>query len=321
MMTPRTAGDAFAIATNWIASSGLEFSAAIIGGSVGYAEPDALLGPAQDIDCYLIVDGDAPEGKIGKILVQGALLDISWIPWSALENAEDDAFMASLLKYGRIIEDDGRLTTLQAKIKRDFLTSETLTERVDSIREKIRTGLAVDSSHLSHPEQVLNWLFPATLVTHYALAISGAPMTVRRRFLAAKYLYLPENYEPLLALFSFDTVTRQQAQSWLDFTARLFDATTEIAKKSERFWASDIQPIARHIAIDGSQQLIDEGQHREAVFWIVATSSRCLTVRCDAKVDSVDFLREYWHMLRALFMETAELRQRKSEAILDWIKY
>lgn len=319
MMTPRTAGDAFTIATNWIASSGLEFSAAIIGGSVGYAEPDALLSPAQDIDCYLIVDGNAPEGKIGKILVEGALLDVSWIPWSALENAEDDAFMASMLKYGRIIEDDGRLTTLQAKIKRDFVTSETLTERVESIREKIRSGLAVDSSHLSHPEQVLNWLFPATLLTHYVLAISCAPMTVRKRFLAAKVPYQPRDYEALLALYSFDTVTRQQAQSWLDFTARLFDATAEIAKTSTRFWATDIQPIARHIAIDGSQQLIDEGHHREAVFWIVATSSRCLTVRNDAEVDSVHFLREYWHMLRALYMETAELRQMKSEAILAWI--
>ena len=44
------------------------------------------------------------------------------------------------------------------------------------------------------------------------------------------------------------------------------------------FYASDISPEARSIAIDGSRELIERGDHREAVFWIVATYARCLSI-------------------------------------------
>jgi hypothetical protein len=41
------------------------------------------------------------------------------------------------------------------------------------------------------------------------------------------------------------------------------------------FFASDISYIARPISIGGSRELIERGYHREAVFWMVATYSRC----------------------------------------------
>ena len=192
MKEPMTIDDAISIATNWISESDLSFSSAFISGSVASAPRDAVYESTSDIDCYLVTDADPPDGKIGKITVNGALLDVSWIPWSALENAETDAVLASLLYFGLVVQDDGKLGKLQNKIKTDFITPETLTERVESIRDKIRNGLAVDSSHLSLPEQVMNWLFPATLVTHISLVVSCSPLTVRKRFLAAKAVrFLP----------------------------------------------------------------------------------------------------------------------------------
>jgi hypothetical protein len=43
-------------------------------------------------------------------------------------------------------------------------------------------------------------------------------------------------------------------------------------------FSTDISDLARSIAIDGSRELIEGGLHREAVFWIAATYSRCRTI-------------------------------------------
>jgi hypothetical protein len=40
-------------------------------------------------------------------------------------------------------------------------------------------------------------------------------------------------------------------------------------------YAADLTPAARPVAIDGSRALVAAGNHREAVFWIVATAARC----------------------------------------------
>lgn len=167
----------------------------------------------------------------------------------------------------------------------------------------------------------MNWLFPATLATHIPLVASCGPLTVRKRFLAARavLVYPPNVYEEFLQIFGFDAVTSEQAQRWLDATARLFDATADLASTSTRFWAGDIAAGSRSIAIDASQALIDQGDHREALFWIVATSTRCLVVRNDAGVSSMDFEWDYWQMLRDLGIATAESRHSRSKAILRWI--
>lgn len=319
MTNAHTVGDALTITTNWITTSALPYTSAFIGGSVAYANPDSQYDPASDVDCYLVLNGDPPDRKIGKITVDGVLLDVSWMSWSQIENSDHDAVLTSLLHFGKIVQDDGQLGALQQRIAAEFRSPESITARLNTMRTKIRNGLAVDSSHLSDSEQVMNWLFPATLATHIPLVKACAPLTVRKRFLAAKNVMRSMDYEELLTLYGFDTITHDQAQSWLDDTESLFDATTAIAAGSSRFWATDIQEDARTNAIGGSQQLIDTGSYREALYWIVATSSRCLTVRADTATDSNQFMPAWTQMLRELGIETPAQRQNRSAAILDWI--
>lgn len=322
MTNPLTTGKAVAIASNWITTTNAPHSSAYIGGSVAYANPDSPYDPASDIDCYLVLDGSPPDGKIGKITVDDVLLDVSWIAWEQLKSASGDAVLASLIHFGKVIRDDGRLGTLKESIDSSFDSEAMIQRRLESMRAKIRNGIGTPpdpTSSLPLPELVMNWLFPATLATHIPLVQNCAPLTVRKRFLAAKRVTESAVYEELLALYDFDSISQSQAQSWLNSTARLLDATAELAMESDRFWASDIQADARHIAIDGSQTLIDSGLHREALYWILATSSRCLTVRADAGTDSTEFLPAYEQMLEQLGLESGKSRWQKSQAILNWI--
>lgn len=317
-----TVGDAIAIASNWIASSDLPFSSAFIGGSVAYAKPDTNYDPASDVDCYLIVDGDPPDGKIGKITVEGVLLDVSWIPWQQIENAESHAVLASLLHFGLVTRDThGNLRDLKQRIDEDFASPEAIEIRLEDMRSRIRPlASPVNQAQLAPPEQVMNWLFPATLATHIPLIRACAPLTVRKRFLAARNVMEPAHYEELLALYGFYIVTKDQAQSWLDDTAALFDHAAHLAADSSRFWASDIQADARPISIGGSQLLIDSGFHREALYWIIATRTRCLTVMNDSNADTSPYLPAFNGMTEFLGIRTLHQRQRRTATILDWIE-
>lgn len=319
MTETRLVGDARAIASTWMMESDLPFFAAFIGGSVAHTPADAAYDPASDIDCYLVIEGDPPDGKIGKITVNGVLLDVSWIAWSQLEQSASDAVLASLLHFGVIVRDDGRLGELQQQISTPFTTPAAIEARLESMRAKIRNGLGGDSSHLPVPEQVMNWLFPATLATHIPLIRACAPLTVRKRFVAAKTVMAPDAYEALLALYGFDAVSREQANYWLQETEQLLDASAPLAAESHRFWATDILADAKPIAIGGSRQLIDAGLHREALYWIIATSARCLVVRADAGADAAPYLPAFTAMLTEMGLAKSEDRRQGSEKILALI--
>lgn len=316
-----TIGDAIAIASQWINETDVPGRSAFIGGSVASADPESPYDPASDVDCYLVVDGEPPDGKIGKITVSGVLLDVSWLPWDQLQMAESHAVLASLLHFGKIVRDhDGALADVQTGISNRFADEDSIEMRLKDMRSRIRNGLATDSSHLSEPEQVMNWLFPATLATHIPLIAGCAPLTVRKRFLAASRVMDDEAYEGLLDLYGFAGVTTEQAQSWLDDTATLFDHAAPIATTSSRFWAGDITADARSIAIGGSQQLIDDGFHREALYWIIATRTRCLTVMNDVRADTRAFVPMFHVMTEALGIGSSKDRWARSEIILTWIE-
>lgn len=320
MTGPLTNARAQAIATAWIHTNDHLHAAAFIGGSAATVSPDTLYDPTSDIDCYLVIDGPPPPGKIGKVTVGGVLLDVSWLPWSHVETARTNAIIASLLNFGRVIHDPtGRLEAIQLEIQGSFATPAAIWLRLEDMRQRIRAGLTADTFDLPQPEQMMNWLFPATLATHLPLIAACAPLTVRKRFLATKQVTTSEVYEELLSLYGFADVTREQTQQWLDLTDRIFSENAALAETSSRFWAGDIRKDARAIAIGGSQQLIEAGLHREALYWIIATCSRCLVVRADAGAVPSTFLSNYHAMLAKLALLTPDHRDIKSTAILDWI--
>lgn len=314
-----TLSDALATAANWLQTTEIECIGAFIGGSAATSDPAMPYSPTSDIDCYLVVMGEPPATKIGKIVIEGVLLDISWISWHQIEAAPTDAVIGSLLNLGIVVDDaEDRLQRAQRDIRKTFAHPTAVTLRLEDMKGRIRGGLKADSSDRSNPEQVMNWLFPATLTTHLPLVQHCVPLTVRKRFVAAKRVMSTEAYEELLALYGFADVEQDQAQRWLDLTADILAENADLAQASSRFWASDL--LAPEIAIGGSQELINAGLHREALYWIIATSARCLTLRADAEVGASSFEAEFNHMLAELRLLTHAERSIRSDHILQWVE-
>jgi hypothetical protein len=105
----------------------------------------------------------------------------------------------------------------------------------------------------------------------------------------------------------------------LDNLAEAFDAAKGVVR-TPFFFAGDISDAARPIAIDGGRELIARGDHREAIFWMVATYSRCQNIfAVDAPAELRDrFTPAYQELLSDLGIRTpADLQRRAREVASD----
>lgn len=191
--------------------------------------------------------------------------------------------------------------------------------RCEHARDKIRENLQLlDRSEPFH-DQVIAWVFPIGVTTHVLLVAGLRNPTVRRRYVAARQLLADYGhlafYEPLLELLGCAQLSRARVEQHLAALADVFDAAKDVVKTPFPF-ASDISALARPIAIDGSRELIARGSHREAVFWIVVTYSRCQKVLYhDAPAEmSERFAPGYRHLLGDLDITSfADLQQRADQ--------
>jgi hypothetical protein len=279
----------------------------------------------------MVVLADAnPPPKVGKLLYRNVLIEASYLARDQLRSPElvlGDYHLAGGFRTPSIILDpSGELTALQAAVGRDFAKCRWVYRRCEQVRDKILHGL---QSHESEPfhDQVLAWLFPAGITTHVLLVAGLKNPTVRRRYVAAHALLVEYGhaafYETLLELLGCAQMSRARVEEHLAALAEVFDAAKAMIK-SPFFFASDISDVARPIAIDGSRELIERGAHREAIFWMVVTYSRCQKVLYDDTPGEPGEMRErfwagYLRLLGDLGIASFADLQRRSQQVKEFL--
>jgi hypothetical protein len=252
-----------------------------IGSTVGLPE-DGELPPGSDMDVAVVTSEVAPPPKPGKLLHRGALLEITLVPWQELSSIDDvlgSYHLAAAFRVNTVIADPtGELRILQQRVAQRFTEVAWVRRRCLDARERIEARLSGIDPSAPWPDQVTAWLFGTGVTTHVLLVAALRNPTVRLRYLAAREVLdeyaQPELYQDLLRLLGCAELSRDRVDHHLAGLARAFDAAAALAK-TQFFFSSDISPAARSIAIDGSRSLLRSGNHREAVFWMVATSARC----------------------------------------------
>lgn len=278
-------GLARAAARQWVAGHTTQdagFRGAYFSGSTVGLPDEAPLPPSSDIDITLVTAQDEVPAKIGKFRYQDTLLEVSHQPWTELSNPErvlTTYYLAGSFRINTIISDPtGHLNTVHAYVSTHFSDSAWVSRRCENARQRIEDRLASLRKPAPFHEHVLSWLFSAGVTTHVLLVAALRNPTVRLRYPAVREVLTQyselDHYEDLLDVLGCRTLSAHHVQHHLDELAATFDATAEVAT-TPFFFSSDITPDARPIAIDGSQHLIDAGDHREAMFWIIATFARC----------------------------------------------
>lgn len=281
------------LARKWVIEKGSKidnFYGAFFHGSIN-SLPDYTTFPEySDVDVMIVLNSPNPPTKIGKFLFHDILIEVSYIskdlilsPNSILGNYH---LAGSFQVPSIILDPSGHLTKNQTTVSKNFSKRKWVVKRCEHAENKILKSQLKKTDPL--PDQVNAWLFPVGITTHMLLIAGLKNPTVRKRYVEAKkilaaYNYL-ELYEILLEILGCAEISQIQVQNHLKVLTTAFDTAKETIK-TPFFFASDISDIARPIAIGGSQQLIDSGYHREAIFWIVATYARCQKIfYCDGSV-------------------------------------
>jgi hypothetical protein len=276
------------IARQWVAekaSSTAGFSGAFYAGSTNWLPDDAILPATSDLDLWVVLaDPNAPE-KLGKFTYRDVLLEVSYVARDQLESPEailGDYHMAGSFRTPGIIADpSGQLTRLQAAVSKDYAKRRWVLKRCEDARDRILRNLR--SLHEAQPfhDQVTSWLFATGVTTHVLLVAGLKNPTVRRRYVAVRELLTNygrlDFYEALLELLGCAQMSRARAEQHLAALVDVFDVAKTVVKTPFAYTA-DLSAIARPVAIDGSRDLIEAGDHREAIFWMVATYARCQKV-------------------------------------------
>ncbi len=316
--------EAKALARQWVLAEGAkipDFQGAFYHGSINWLTEDASLAATSDLDIMLVFV-DPPPVKLGKFIYQGVILEVSYIAWAELGSPEQilaTAHMAGGFKGGSIIADPtGRLTALEAVVAPNYAKQSWVVARCEGIEQKLLHNL--DSFTEDDPLHVQTsaWLFGTGLTTHVLLVAGLRNPTVRKRYLAARDLLTEyghlEVYEPLLELLGCAQMSAAQVQTHLDALTTAFDMAKAVIK-TPFFFAADIDDLARPVAIGGSQELIDQGNHREAIFWIVATYARCQQIFYHDTAPNIQeqFTPDFRQLLTDLGIQTfADFERRRS---------
>jgi hypothetical protein len=300
------------------------FRGAYFAGSIVELADDALLPATSDVDVVVVLAGTDTPPKLGKLQHRGVLLEVTQLPEAQLADAEAVAgtfFLAPSFRTDQVISDPtGLLRRLLVRISSRFAEPGQIRLRCDDVLRRMAATLASLGTAQPWPEQVTSCLFGVSLPTLVVLVAAQRNPTVRLRYLRARSVLQEQGrldfYEALLAALGCAEASPVQVQRHLDRLAVTFDRAASVGVTSF-FFSNDITPLSRPIAIAGTQGLIDAGDHREAVFWLLATFSRCQQI---LRVDAPELAEEHAADFDAAVADllgcrtAADLRGRADEA-------
>jgi hypothetical protein len=325
-MRVREARDA---AQRWAVAeaSGLPgFRGAYTAGSTNWLPDDAELTTASDLDIMVVLRDQKQTGRRHKFIYRDTLLEVSYMGNDQLQSPDqllsDYHLAASFHTTNILLDPSGHLTALLAKVRRDYAKRQWVCQRCTNARDKVLQYLGSIREEEPLHDQVLAWLFAVGITTHILLVAGLRNPTVRSRYLAVRELLADyghrDFHESLLELLGVARMSRNRVGRHLTTLADIFDRAKHIIKTPLPF-ATDVSETARPIAIDGSLEMIGRGCHREAMFWIAVTHSRCQQVIWrDAPEEMTQAVRDgYRELLDDLRVASVkELRQRCAEVEL-----
>jgi hypothetical protein len=319
------------VARQWVieeASRVQGFHGAFYHGSINWLADEAALPTTSDVDVMVAFAAPDPPARLGKFMYRNVILEVSYLPSDQLQSPElilGQSHLAGSLRTPSIILDpSGQLTRLQAAVSRDYAKRRWVHRRCEHARDKVLRNLRGLSGSEPFHDQVVPWLFATGVTTHMLLVAGLRNPTVRRRYAATRELLADYGhstfYETLLEMLGCAEMSRERVERHLAALTDAFDAAKAVVE-TPFFFASDISDVARPIAIDGSRELIERGYHREAVFWMVATYSRCQKVlHHDAPGELLDrFSPGYRELLADLGIASFADLQRRGEEVRGFL--
>jgi hypothetical protein len=282
-------------------ASGLPgFCGAYSSGSTNWLPDTAEMTTMSDLDIVVVLSDTNQATRRGKFIFQNVLFDVSYLRNDQLESPElvlSNYHLAPSFRTTTVLLDpSGHLAKLLAIVRRDYAKRHWVRNRCSNAKDKVLEHLHSIQDEAPLHDQVLPWLFAAGRTTHLLLTAGLKNPTVRQRYMAVRELLADYGYlkfhEELLELLGSARISHERVSHHVETLTDIFEVAKNNIKTAFPF-AADISGSARAIAIDGSLELLKRGCHREAMFWIAVTHSRCQKViLCDAPEQMTQSFRD-----------------------------
>lgn len=262
----------------WVEREGRQipgFCGAHLMGSILTLPPSAPFRPYHDVDFNIVVDDPAHTGATYDVAAGGLILEYSTVSSARYRSPEDvlaNPELAANLAAGGILADPcGLLAPLHKAVAAQYGRRRWALARCAYERRLVEQALE-GLRGAATPTEALWLLSSAALFLSGLLAeASFRPPTHRRSMvLLGEILHAAgrrDLHEAILQLLGWAHLRRQDVEAYLNDCALAFDRAAAVTRTPVPFQAK-LQPHVRPYIIGGAQEMIDQGYHREAMFWI-----------------------------------------------------
>jgi hypothetical protein len=267
------------LAKEWVELHGQQmpgFCGAYLTGGINTMPPHVPFPSYRDVDVIIVLEqGGKGSQENVELEYKSLILECGFkslaeykSPQSVLANPH----LAPNLVVDSILSDPtGLLTRTHQVVAKEFARRRWVVARSDY--EKNRTlGHLEQLRQAGSPFEVLTqlWWFANFLSGLIAVASLETP-THRKALVLMKELLQRQDrlavHEELLSVLGLADLSRERVVSYLQECAAAFDRAVAV-KRTPFPWDVKLHPHVRPYAIEGTQEMINEGYHREAVYWI-----------------------------------------------------
>jgi hypothetical protein len=291
-------GAVVAIASEWVdlyASRMPGFAGAYLWGGITALPADAPFPLYRDVDVVVVVSTGAND-ETQEVLYRGLMLEVILKNVDAHRDAEvvlADPSSGPNIAATRILADPtGLLGSLQRAVAADF-------PRRRWVEARCAAEQATAAQQLAAMRRVTNpirnqepfwpvWVLLNALSGLLAVADLKRPTTRRTLSLLGELLRAhgrPELHEDALLLWGAAHLSRSDVQAMLHQSVIAFDRSVEVYQTPTSYGFT-IRAHLRPYLLDATEELIGEGQYREATFWIMTlVTESYLVLQNDAPED------------------------------------
>jgi hypothetical protein len=320
------------VAREWVEVYGSQtpgFCGAHFVGSINTMPQDAPFPPYRDVDVKIVRHG-ATERDIKGLFYKGLILECSF--YSAEEYSSPEAVLSSgelaanMAVDSILVDPTHMLTKLHHVVAQEYARRKWIVARCENQKKVIRSNLdGMGQTVLTHERVGYLALIASQLSGLIALASLEMP-TVRRSLVVMKELLQDQGrldlHEALLSVLGYAHLSQGQVESYLQECIHVFDRAVEV-KRTPSPLDSKLHAHVRPYFVEGTQEMINAGDRREAMIWIAA----CYIISIAAiyndapAAEKQPFLAGFARFLRALGMgtpdELSSRMQRERELVAE----
>jgi hypothetical protein len=260
------------------------FAGAYLWAGITALPPDEPFPLYRDVDVVVVMQEGTQDDTV-EVFYRGLMLEVISIDLEAHRDAE--AILANPshgpnMATTRILADPtGILTPLHLKVASDYGRRRWVEARCERETDSANKHLAAMQT-ASTPQERLDAVWALLSALSGLLAVAQLKRPTTRRTLALlremlEALGRPDLHEAVLALFGSAHMSREDVQAILDRSVAAFNRSVEVYKTPTPYGFT-IRPHLRPYISEAGQEMIDEGNYREAMFWITALASESYLV-------------------------------------------